>query len=39
VEGQALHVRHNYDLKTPDVDKIVSNAWLKAGKSQKLLNL
>ena len=34
-----LHGRHSND-QTPDVDKIVLNAWLKAGKSsQKLLNL
>lgn len=30
-KGQPLHGRHAYDLEAPDIDKIASNAWVKAG--------
>jgi hypothetical protein len=29
-KSKALHGRHAYDLDTPDIDKIASNASLKA---------
>ena len=31
LKWKTLHGRHTYDLEVPDVDKIASQAWLKAG--------
>jgi hypothetical protein len=31
-KGKTLHERQAYNLKTPDVNKIALNAWLKSGK-------